>query len=107
MAEYPLRYSPQALKYLSDHANEINFVALHVFASGMLIPVPNEIQIFNINCDYYLKQRSIKLCACLISRNKHLEGIRHHAAKALPLWGGNRTVCRYCSYLRRGIRSQF
>ncbi|MGO8951930.1 MAG: hypothetical protein ACLPWS_03060 [Rhodomicrobium sp.] len=27
MAEYPLRYSPQALKYLSDHANEINFVA--------------------------------------------------------------------------------
>lgn len=27
MAEYPLRYSPQALRYLSDHANEINFVA--------------------------------------------------------------------------------
>jgi hypothetical protein len=27
MAEYPLRYSPAALKYLSQHADEINFVA--------------------------------------------------------------------------------
>jgi hypothetical protein len=27
MAEYPLRYSSQALEYLSDHAHEINFVA--------------------------------------------------------------------------------
>ncbi len=37
MAEYPLRYSPQALQYLSDHANEINFVAGSVGVSPLSV----------------------------------------------------------------------